>query len=240
MTLRTALALALTLCAAPALAAPPDWSGFYLGAYAGHAWGRAHATAPFAPEPGFFYNFGGDPYGFSADGLVAGGLAGHGWQAGGAVLGVEGELGYMDLGGERLDPNATDAGFDDTFTALQGGVYGAAYVRAGVPMGDGLLFVRAGVAVLDAEGSTVDACVAPPVGCGTHTLVMTGAETMVGWSLGGGVEWPLGDRLSLRLQYDWYDFGRLATAGSSTDGFAYEQTIGVKAHTARAGLSYRW
>ncbi|MBI1181471.1 MAG: outer membrane beta-barrel protein [Alphaproteobacteria bacterium] len=239
-----ALALAIlaqaALLSGPAVAQAVDWSGPYAGVLAGYAWGRGHATSPYDAATGYYYNFSGDPYGVSAGGAIAGGVIGNNWQMSGGILGVEGEAGYMDIRGRRLDPNAVAHGWDDTFTSLKGGVYGTASLRAGIRAGDGLLYAKAGVALLGAKGATIDACVAPPVGCGTEMLTMTGDKTLVGWSVGAGLEWPLDAHWSVRAEYAYFDFGKIAVAGGGTANDFYTQTIGVKAHTARAGVSYRW
>ena len=45
-----------------------------------------------------------------------------------------------------------------------------------------------GGALLDAKATTIDPCIAPPVGCGIGTFSMSGDKTMFGWTAGGGVE----------------------------------------------------
>lgn len=229
------------LAAEPATPAQADdWTGPYAGLFAGYGWGRARSTAPFDAGPGFFYNFGGDSYSFDVDGLLGGAVAGYGWRSGNTVFGLEAEIGSLGLDGSGLDPNGVTAGFDDTATSFESDFYGALYARVGRATGLGLLYAKGGAAVLNAKASTTDPCVAPPASCGTETLSMSGSRTLLGWSLGGGMEWGLARNWTLRLDYAYFDFGNVDASGVSSAGDPYTQRIGVKAHTARVGISFRW
>jgi outer membrane immunogenic protein len=236
-----AILSSLIVVTAPAAATAQErWEGFYLGGFAGYADGNARSTAPFNDGTGFYYNVGGDPYAIEADGFAAGGLVGGNWQSGALVFGLEAELGYKDLGGTVLDPNAPPRGWDDTFTSVKSDLYGAVTVRLGFTAGNALLYVKGGAAFLDARGATIDDCIGPPAGCGTQTLTMTGGKTMAGWVIGGGLQWALDGRWDIRAEYAYFDFGRLPVGGDSTDGLFYTQIIGIDAHTFKAGVGYRF
>jgi outer membrane immunogenic protein len=226
--------------AAPAvIAAAPVWSGFYVGLFAGYGWGRAEATAPFDSNTGFFYNFLGNAYTFDADGFFGGGTLGYNLQSGAFVYGLEGEVGYLGLKGSALEPNDLPAS-TDTVTRFKSDLYGAIYGRLGVAAGNALFYGKGGVAFLNAEASTIDPC-AGTAGCGTTTLTMTGDKVMVGWSAGGGVEWLFGAGWSAKLEYAYFDFGKIDTAGaSSVPGEFYRQSIDVTAHSAKFGMNYRF
>jgi outer membrane immunogenic protein len=217
-----------------------SWAGPYAGLYAGHGWGTADSTAPFDSGPGFFYNFGGSRYSFSADGFFGGAAAGRNWQRGTWVAGVEGEIGYLGLNGSRVDPNGVAAGFPDTTTSVKSDLFGALTGRLGVATGGALVYVKGGPALLKAKARTEDPCVAPPPGCGTETLVMTGSKTMLGWTLGAGVEWNIAPRWSMKAELAWYDFGNVDASGVSSGGDPYSQTVEVKARAARIGVNYRF
>lgn len=120
---------------------------------------------------------------------------------------------------------------------------GALNLRLGVVTGGALLYVKGGVAALKARASTIDPCVAPPASCGTSTLTMRGSKNMVGWSLGGGVEWAIGPRWTAKLDYIYFDFGSIRTAGTvgpAASSEFYTQSIGVTVHAVKAGVNYRW
>lgn len=236
---------ALVLAVSESPAAEPagpgsSWAGPFLGAYAGYGWGTADSTAPFDPGPGFFYNFGGERYSFSADGFFGGAIAGYNWQRGTIVTGVEAEIGHLGLEGSRVDPNGIAAGFPDTTTSVKSGLFGALTGRLGIATGKALVYVKGGAAVLKAKATTVDPCVAPPAGCGTETLSMSGSESMAGWTVGAGVEWHLAPRWSMRAELAYFDFGDLGASGVSSGGAPYFQSVDVRARTARIGLNYRF
>jgi outer membrane immunogenic protein len=224
-------------------AAAGAWSGPYAGLFAGYGRGDAGATEPYDGNFGFFYNFTGNPYSYSVDGALAGAVAGYNWQRGRIVTGIEGEIGYFGLNGSAIDPNGTASGTPDTTTTFRSDGYGALNLRLGVVTGGALLYVKGGVAALNARASTIDPCIAPPTTCGTSTLTMQGSKTMVGWSLGGGVEWALGPRWTAKLDYTYFDFGSIRTAGTVGPAITtefYTQSIDVTAHTVKVGVNYRW
>lgn len=232
----------MPLKAAPAIiGAVPTWGGFYVGLFAGYGWGDAKATEAFDANTGFFYNFTRTPYAFNADGFFGGGTVGYNMQSGAIVYGLEGELGYLGLKGSAIDPNGAAGGTPDTTTRFKSDLYGAIYGRLGFAAGQGLFYGKGGVAFLNADASTIDPCVAPPATCGTGTLTMTGSKTMVGWSAGAGIEWMLGANWSAKVEYAYFDFGSIHTAGpSNVAGEFYRQSIDVTAHTAKFGVNYRW
>lgn len=219
------------------------WAGPYAGLFAGYAWGRAEAgeaTDPTLPFP--FYNGVPTPYRFDADGALAGATAGYNWQWSTVVAGVEGEIGYLGLRGSVIDPNGTIMfGTPDTETSFKSDFYAALTGRLGVVAGPALIYVKGGGALLRARASTVDPCVAPPAGCGSSMLSMSGSETMLGWTVGGGVEWALAPQWTVKAEYAFFDFGTIDTAGpGSTPGEFYRQSIDVTAHSVRVGVNYRF
>jgi outer membrane immunogenic protein len=222
-------------------ATAPSWGGAYVGVFAGYGSGRADATAPFDANTGFFYNFTGVPYRADVDGFFGGGTLGFNWQSGALVFGLEGELGYLGLKGSVIDPNGISFGTPDTVTRFKSDLYGAVYGRLGVAHGNALVYGKGGVAFFKAEASTIDPCVAPPAGCGTGMLTMTGSKTLAGWSAGGGIEWMFGPQWSAKAEYAYFDFGNIDTGGpSNAPGEFYRQSIDVTAHTVKAGINYRW
>lgn len=72
-----------------AVAAPIDWSGFYVGVVGGGGWGRSEQIAPGPISTGHFDISGG----------TAGGTLGYNWQSGVAVFGVEGDYSWADIDG---------------------------------------------------------------------------------------------------------------------------------------------
>jgi outer membrane immunogenic protein len=71
------------------------------------------------------------------------------------------------------------------------------------------------------------------------------SDTRVGWTVGGGLEWLFAPKWSLKLEYLYYDLGRV-TYGLSALTFPGLYTSAVAAstrfdgHVARAGLNYHF
>ena len=87
----------------PVQAAPPPptlmtWTGFYVGANAGYAWGHSdtsllHTAA--GPPINLIGTFA-DPPGLNSRGFIGGGQAGYNWQAGQWVFGGEVDFSGLD------------------------------------------------------------------------------------------------------------------------------------------------
>ncbi len=107
------------------------------------------------------------------NGVIAGGQLGYNWQRGNVVLGLEMDLGFMDLkssvtkGALRSD--------------LDGGFYGDITGRLGYSFGTALLYAKGGFAVLDGEAKV----------SGPSNGVVTPTDGFTGWTLGGGLEYSL-------------------------------------------------
>lgn len=221
---------------------PPSafsWTGPYAGLFGGYGWGTAKATEPINAATGFPYNVGSTAYSVDTDGFFGGGTFGYNWQPG-LVFGLEGEIGYLGLKGSRIDPNGIVIGTPDTTTRVKSDFYGAVTGRLGVPMSNFLVYVESGGALLDAKATTIDPCIAPPVGCGIGTLSMSGDKSMFGWTAGGGIEWAYAANWTAKVEYAYFDFGTLDTTGTSTFAKRETQSIDVTAHSVRIGLNYRF
>src|ERR1700733_7433438 len=91
-----------------------NWTGPYVGAHLGYAWGDASVTdISGGVTPG--------PFDYSPNGIFGGATAGYNFQAGCAVFGIEGDAGYMDLTGDGVAPSSNPAFHQDL--TLDGGFY---------------------------------------------------------------------------------------------------------------------
>ncbi|MEH2533990.1 outer membrane immunogenic protein [Bradyrhizobium sp. AZCC 1588] len=204
---------------APApIAAVYNWTGFYIGAQAGYAWGD-NSTREFITATGVPTAFN---QGFNTDGFVGGGHIGYNWQVGQFVFGLEGDLEGADInGGYRLaNLNGTDFRLD-----AQASIRG----RLGVAFNNSLLYVTGGAAWADMEHTYVFA----------NTLFETHSTTRTGWTVGAGWEYGFTPNWSARLEYRYTDFGTFRNASVfSFPGFSYEHDPVF--HTVRGGISYRF
>jgi outer membrane immunogenic protein len=224
-----------TAAAAPRLvkAAPAaiwSWAGFYLGIHGGYGWGNN----PFS-EPVTFS----DPIvtigGIHSDGWLVGGHAGHNWQYGNVVTGVEVDLSATDIRG------STSATLPDPATVTRGDhveYLGTLRARLGMLPTDGVLLY--GTAGLAWERLQQIDTFANEFGSGAGRTPID----RFGWVAGAGVEARLfGSNWLGRIEYLHYDFGRMATSldirpteSVDTRGTASNQTVDV----IRAGLSYKF
>jgi opacity protein-like surface antigen len=198
-----------------------NWTGPYIGVAAGAAvWGHE----------GWIYqsnNAKVDGLGFA--GYLAGGQAGYNVQMGQYVFGIEGDYGWTNTRGGKSCPNANgftcevDVDHLATFTGRLGYAWGRAlfYGKAGLAVGDVTLQTK-----FNAQGAI------PP----SNTRVNGSSETLVGWTLGGGMEFALTDRWSAKAEYMYYDLGShtyVVDNGLLVDG-------DTRGSTVRIGLNYHF
>jgi outer membrane immunogenic protein len=205
---------------APApIAAVYNWTGFYIGAQVGYAWGD-NSTREFVTATGLPTGFN---QGFSTDGFVGGGHVGYNWQAGQFVFGLEGDVEGADInGGYRLIPSLDGTDFRLNFQASIRG-------RVGIAFNNSLLYVTGGAAFADLEHTYVNA----------NTFFETFSATRTGWTVGAGWEYGFTPNWSARLEYRYTDFGTFRNASTfAFPGFSYEHDPVF--HTVRGGISYRF
>ena len=221
---------------APPVFVPPPipvftWTGFYVGAQAGYAFGRTTAvdTSGFAPAVG--YNVGRPDgviggghvgYNFSTQGLPVLGNLIPGFGGGGFVVGVEGDV-------DGADDHATRVigGLNESF---RNGIQGSTRVRAGIAI-DRALFYATGGAAFAAFTDNF----ASPTGFDTFT------HTRVGYTVGGGVEYAINPNFALRAEYRYSDFGTY----NSVSGTSFlPNTVNIRERVTiqrvQAGFSYKF
>lgn len=219
------LAAALPLLCAgggPASAAGPD------GAYAGVFLGAGRVDGRIVDVDGFArWGMPGAAAGYRRAGLVAGALIGRKFGLGGARLRVELDAGFGGLSAktDRLDPPRRRTlptcmmGGDETAAAK---FRWTAAVRAGIEwkMGPATVFAAAGPAVARIEESLTDLDQRLDPGGASCTQWVDAddsfrdAAARIGWTIGLGVETPLAEGWTLRLEAAHLDFGRRTYAAN--------------------------
>jgi|HubBroStandDraft_4_1064222.scaffolds.fasta_scaffold22160_3 outer membrane immunogenic protein len=161
--------------------------------------------------------FSGLPGGSARDTSFMGGVqAGYNWQVNQFVLGVEGDIDGTHIHASLtrgvippfagLFPVAVTATSTDTMDWIA-----SARARAGVVVAErGLLYVTGGAAFTNAKVNTsfsetfgplvIPPFFPPPAGASS-------SQGLVGWTLGGGVEWAFSKAWSLAAEYRHNDFG---------------------------------
>lgn len=177
---------------APPMMAPASasWSGCYVGAEGGGAWGSSRHVAAAAPFVGLplTNNFG-------VSGGLVGGTIGCNAQFDSWVLGVENDISWTNVRGSAVDlapfnPMIASRTNENWLDTLRGRV-GFAWDRA-------LIYGTGGVAF---AGVTAAACSTLTGAC------VSNSQTRTGWVVGAGVEYAVWENLSLKLEYLHADFG---------------------------------
>ena len=149
--------------AAPFIAAAPvfTWTGFYVGVNAGYGWSDddndAVALADEDDDGGF----------------LGGAQVGYNYQIGSFVVGLEGDIQYVDFGREGVfnfrdeQGNARQGEFESSDW------FGTVRARAGVAFGQALIYATGGFAF---------------------------ADDATGWTAGGGVEYAFTNNLSAKIE----------------------------------------
>ena len=204
-----------------------SWTGFYLGAHAGYAWGSVDQRQTTGGMPV-------GPFGYDVDGAFGGGTAGYNWQAGQLVVGIEGDLGWMDLSGAGRIPSSNPAAHQDI--SLDGGLYGDITGRLGVAMGRTLLYGKGGWAWFNGEARQKTT----NPGFVTHGT----DKAFDGWVAGAGIEHMIAPNVSLKLEYLHFDFGRQGGDQTSVSdppiGFVYKNTADLTADSVKAGVNFKF
>ena len=198
----------------PPLAATPapadDWSGFYLGIHGGYGFGETEVSIPGVP---FATNY-------DIDGWLAGVQAGYNFQSGMWLFGVEADIAYSSIDGSYTDPGnfaqtiTTDIDWLATIRA-----------RAGLHYNQFMPYITGGVAFADVD----------------HTMTPAGlatSDTLVGWTVGGGVEAMFNPNWTAKIEYlyvDLEDVGFTFGAAAPSPG-----TFDDDFHVIRAGLNYHF
>jgi outer membrane immunogenic protein len=212
---------------APVYAAPVyNWTGIYVGAHIGAAFGGDEGVTQVLPAPATF-----PLASTSRDAtFLGGGQIGADYQfAPNWVVGIEGQISGL----------ATN---DRTFTStFSGGVVindrssewlASVTGRLGYTWGPGLIYAKGGVAFRD------DGSVSFTVG-NLPTPFVFDRET-TGYTVGGGLEYMFAPAWSAKVEYQYYNFDRTnfsTVTGSTTPvAFSYKDDL----HTVKVGVNYHF
>ena len=160
------------------------------------------------------------------------------------MFGLEGEVGYIHLNGSAIDPNSIPTlGSDSSSSTKIGDWYGVVAGRVGYAADRVLFYGKAGVAFTSNKTSFSDNCSTGT--CGGGLLTATGSQSSVGFAAGGGIEYAIYEKWTIKAEYLWLGLNRsysacgpgAATATGSTFCANYS-TGGV--HTGKIGLNYKF
>jgi outer membrane immunogenic protein len=242
-----AAVLSGTLSAARPAQADGMWSGFYVGANAGYAWGNANNNLTISDGLGINCHFcaggagndaglvqaAGSP-GFDPKGFTGGIQLGYNWQAQNWVYGLEADFNAFSQKqtvGNSVDLPANTAGSN----CLSGGLIPCAgnistsiktdwlvtvRPRVGYAWNQTLLYATGGLALTRlsfSQSYSDNVNFFTPQG---GSVSLSSSATKVGWVVGGGIEHKLAYNWSLKAEYLYVRFDGVGANGTLTDGFS--------------------
>jgi outer membrane immunogenic protein len=206
---------------APIIATAYDWTGLYVGVFAGAGTG----TVDYTVVDGDTIDIDDD---FDVDGWFGGLTAGANFQTGTFVLGIEGDIAWADHSGTTditLTAGDSELSFDTDYL-------GTIRARAGMAFDTVLLYATGGFAF--AGGSV-------------HITDIDGTEdasedtNYTGWALGVGAEMALTENVSVKGEYLYTSLSS-DDVDFSADDYDIPSDITVDgdlhAHTFKIGLNY--
>lgn len=261
--------LAITAVSASAadlpLKAPPiapvavyNWSGWYAGLNAGGAWNDTRDDVD--PSGCFLTGACGAPptlnvlrsdsVRLNGAGFTGGAQAGYNWQRERWVFGIEGDINYNGIN----DGNATNrllaaplvGNFVHTETDKQEW-FGTLRGRVGMTVTPSfLIYGTGGLAFGQVRSASTVAFTST-----ADTYAGSTDQTRAGWTVGGGGEWMIAPKWSIKAEYLYVDLGRVSYAQACTTAgvctappFAtpatYQTDLHVHEHIARVGFNYHF
>jgi outer membrane immunogenic protein len=231
-------AMAADMRGQPVYKAPPpppppvyfSWSGCYVGGHVGYRWVEAEAAFPSVP-PDFPPNIA-RALGYDLDSWVGGGQVGCNAQFDRWVIGIEGDFSF----GEKSETREFDTvGLDNPITLTSNwnaslrGRLGWAWDRTLVYATGGAAWMRLGVQTID-----FDAGVFVP------EASLSARQTLVGWTVGAGIEHAFTPNWTARIEYLYADYGRERFFHGITTAEFFPTDVEVHTHTVRVGVNYRF
>lgn len=203
-----------------------SWTGCSVGAHAGEVWGDSDRWIPRTAGGAFQ---GVSLGGHSVDGFIGGVQAGCDYQAAnGVVVGVAGNYGWTDADGTHPSARETGVFYHSEVEALSS-VTG----RLGYTFDRVLLYAEGGVAWERVDYSAATTMI------GT---AYRASDTRSGWTIGGGGEYALTNRLSVFVKYDYFDFGTERITLDPQYSFLPTAFVDIKetANVVSAGINLRF
>jgi outer membrane immunogenic protein len=234
----------------PPMAVAADWSGFYVGVTGGGSFSTETDTRTAGTQGflGLAPRFVPNELKTGKDGFLFGAHAGYNQQIGSLVLGVEGDVVWMD----KKKTAAVTGAVTPLATALtttataELNYLGTLRGRIGfAPSSQFHVYATGGLAFGEAEVTSSVVAVANPA------LRWDGksADLRFGYALGAGAEYALTSNLILRGEYLYYDLGDVngLAAGNAAvrgvgalNGIDYASRTQFSGSLARAAVSYKF
>ena len=221
---------------APAPLPECNWTGFYVGLHVGGQWGHSEdrdldGYSTFDP---------GNLWGYDESGIVAGGQIGYNFQWNWLVLGIEGDVGYMNLDGNGKSRYDTINFAGDTHGETDSDFYTTIRGRLGFAVGHWLFYATGGGIGVNLETRVIDNC--DTGACGDELINAGTTDFNWGWTGGGGIEYMFNCHWTFKGEYLRYKLDDQDFEGEGINfGGTYHFTgIGTEGNIMRAGLNYKF
>lgn len=201
-----------------------SWSGLYLGAQAGYAWGNTEVSKQSSGGGGANLPWNIDT---DADGWLGGIQAGYDYQMDRWVFGAVADIDWADVEGSGVKTTAgPPADFSTDFDWI-------ATIRGRIgylPADNFLVYAHGGFAFADMNINPVTG--AGPWGTSSFS------DTETGWVAGVGVEYLAWQNISVFGEYSYIDFGdgSFPALGGPTPNIDYDNQLNV----FKIGINYRF
>lgn len=221
---------------APAPLPECNWSGFYLGLHVGGQWGHSEDR----DNDGYSTADEGLAWGYDESGVIAGGQLGYNFQWNWLVLGLEADLGYMNLDGSGKSRYDEINFGGDTHGETDSDFYTTIRGRLGFAMGHWLFYGTGGVIGVNYETRVIDNC--DTGACGDELINAGKTEFNWGWTAGGGIEYMFNCHWTTKIEYLRFGLDDQNFSGTGVNfGEHFGFTgIGTNGNIVRAGLNYKF
>lgn len=225
----------------------PNWTGSYLGVNAGM--GRLWAGDRMSFENNGFFFFDSNSGVFEraarsdrhGDGFVFGGVAGYNWQMGRIVAGLEADLTIANLNTDRKASGSSPFNYvikqnveADWVATLR--------PRLGVTVDRALIFATAGVALGGFSMKHDYVVYDSPSKLFASRTNIAASKTLVGTSIGAGIDYALDKNWVLRFEGQYDDFGSFGGKGDAVNDSgpaSLKSKTDVSVGLLRFGVNYR-
>jgi outer membrane immunogenic protein len=220
-----------TYTKAPVPAPVLTWGGFYLGVEGGAGSSRDTLSS-------------GGIAGLDGSGALVGGVIGYNWELpNSVVLGIEGSFDAANIKGtSTCGVGGGQFGFTlaechSKLDSLYSATARIGYAASG-SLGPILVYAKGGAAWTNQKISVSG--VDPFIG---DAFAGSGSATRTGWTVGAGLEHMFAPNWSVKIEYDYYDFGNKSVVPAVVeDGEPISGSINSKltVNTIKAGVNYHF
>ena len=231
-----------------------NWTGFYVGGYAGVNWARATANTSTVFSPTGYFASSSVPAITTAGrqkldttGFTGGGQFGYNHQSGSFVVGAEADFGAMTgsktVASTTTYPCCAPTAFTVTQSVKTRWLF-TARPRVGFASNKALFYVTGGLALTDLNYQALftDTFATAHENGGVK-------KTRAGWTGGGGIEYKFGNKWSVKGEYLYVDFRRATVTSTNLTAFTpsisfptniFTHSIFLAEHSLRFGVNYHF